>query len=150
MKATFPVTVLSFLAIGVLSGCKSNPYQTGYVTPTRLVSQIDATDHIVVKSLLSGHPGAPKFTTFSETITGHEMKQIIHDISLLREPTYGNPTPLSDCWYDWQLQFYQGTKLLGTADLADCLIRCDGVEYHISGTLKSLYQHIVKESGEEN
>ena len=78
------------------------------------------------------------------------MNSIIRAITSLRAPTYNLPTAPSDCLYDWQLQFYRGAKLLGTADLADCLVRCDGVEYDAPEMLKSLYHRIARQSGEED
>jgi hypothetical protein len=138
------------LVIGVLGGCTSETTPKGYVRPTHLVGQIAPADRIVVKSLFASFQQPPKFASFSMTITGGEVQRIIHEISTLREPDYGGPGVASDCLYDWQLQFYQRTELLGVADLADCLIRCDGVEYHMSGTLKRFYQRIEKESGKEN
>jgi len=81
------------------------------------------------------------------TITGREVKKIIHAISLLREPPEQTRPSLR---YEWQLQFYRGTELLGTAYLDADLIQCDGEDYHESWTLKRLYHKIVKKSGEDD
>lgn len=83
-------------------------------------------------------------------ITGHEIKSIIRAISSLRTPTYDVPVAPNDCAYDWQLQFYRGPELLGTVDLADCLIRCAGAEYPQPLVIKRLYHRIQKESGEDD
>ena len=150
MKTIFKIAVLTFLVIGVFSGCKSDPHVTGYLAPTHLISQIESADHIVVKSQFAGSQGASRFASFSMTITGHEVKTIIHSISSLRTPTYDIPSSPSSLLYDWELQFYRGTELLGTADLGYGLIRCDGEEYDESWTLKRLYHRIMKKSGEED
>lgn len=94
--------------------------------------------------------GAPAFANFTMTIAGHDMTSIIRAISMLQAPTYDIPSPPSDCLYEWQLLFYRGQELLGTADLADCLVRCDGVEYQQPPVLKSLYRRIAKASREED
>ncbi len=155
MKTIFKIVVLTFLVIGVFSGCKSDPHVTGYHAPTHLIGQIESADQIVVKSRFAGSQAAPIFASFRMTITGQEVKTIIHSISSLRNPTYDIPSAPSSMLYDWQLhdwqlQFYRGTELLGTADLGDDLIRCDGEEYDESWTLERLYHRIVKKSGEED
>ena len=147
MKAILKIAVLTFLVIGMSSGCSSEPAPTGYVTPTHFISQIASADHIVVTNCLAGHQRAPKWASFSMTITGRDAKKIIHAISTLREPTYGVGGPMSATFYEWQLQFYRGTELLGTADLSWDLVLCDG-EYHEPWALRRLYHHIVKESRE--
>jgi hypothetical protein len=149
MKAIPKIAILTFLAIGVWSGCRSDPHMTGYHTPAHLISQIKSADHIVVTNLFAAVRHDSQ-SSFSKTITGHEAQMIVHAISSLRAPTYDIPTPMSSMLYEWQLQFYQGTELLGTADLSDGLVLCDGGEYHEPWTLRRLYHRIAKESGEDD
>jgi hypothetical protein len=138
------------LVLAILSGCRSEPQPTGYVLPTNLIKQIASADRIVVTSLLAGHQGSPQFASFSLTITGQEMGRIIHAVCSLRAPKHDFPYTRSSCLYEWRLQFYRGTTLLGAADLSECLIECDGVEYDEPWALKRLYHHIAAKSGEEN
>jgi hypothetical protein len=112
------------------------------------MSQIVFADHIVVVSSFRNIQGVSHFASYRTTITGEEMNTIIRAISSLRAPRYDVPSPPSDCLYDWQLQFYHHSELLGTADLGYCLVRCDGVEYHEPIALKTLYNRIARESGE--
>jgi len=149
MRAIFKIAVVALLVVGVWSGCRSDPHMTGYHAPTHLIGQIKSADHIVVTNLFAGvrHDSQSSFST---TITGHEVQTIIHAISSLRAPTYDIPTPMSSMLYEWQLQFYRGTELLGTADLSDDLVLCDGGEYHEPWTLRRLYHRIAKESGKDN
>jgi hypothetical protein len=149
MKTLFTITVPALLAIVILIGCKSDPDFIGYSTPAHLVSQIEPADHIIVVSAFRNAPGVSHFASFTTTIKGKEMNSIIRTISSLRAPGYGVPTNPSDCAYEWELQFYRGTKMLGSVDLGYCLVRCDGVEYH-APALKSLWHRIARESGEED
>jgi hypothetical protein len=150
MKKLLQIVISAFLAIVALNRCSSDPQVAGYISPARLVSQITSADRIVVVSTFHNMSGASHFASFRAIITGSEMNSIIRAISSLRAPTCDLPTAPSDCLYDWQLQFYRGAKLLGTADLADCLVRCDGVEYDAPEMLKSLYHRIARQSGEED
>lgn len=149
MKTLFKLAIPALLAIVILIGCKSDSDIIGYSTPARLASQIEPADHIVVVSAFRNIAGISHFAGFSMTIKGEEMNSIIRTISSLRAPRYDVPTNPSDCAYDWQLQFYRGTDMLGSVDLGYCLVRCDGVEYH-APALKSLWQRIARESGEED
>ncbi len=156
MKLPYFIIVLC-----LVSGCKSDPRLTnsqtslhlvprltGDVTPTNLVNQITSADHILVTNPSAGHRGAPSYTSFSKTITGPEAREIIWAISSLRAPIYDPPQPDSLCGYEWRLQFYRGREFLGSADLGECLVRCDGVEYVSPSTLNRLYNRISDESGE--
>jgi hypothetical protein len=145
MKTIIKIAALGFLVVGSFSGCKSEPDVTGYHAPTHLISQIASTDHIVVTNLFAAHGGSH----FSMTITGYEATRIVHAISSLRAPTYDIPTPMSSMLYEWQLQFYRGTELLGTADISDRLVLC-GDEYREPWILKRLYHHIIKKSGADD
>jgi hypothetical protein len=136
----------------LLSGCRSGPEPTDYITPAHLISQIGSADHIVVECGFARTQDAPKFASFTTTITGHELKKIVGAISSLRlpKPPPGFIMPMSDCIEEWNLEFYRGTEIVGTAHLGDCLVLCDGVEYHRPEILKRLYNRIARESGEED
>jgi hypothetical protein len=85
------------------------------------------------------------------TITGPKVRGIIYAIASLRAPTYDIPVAGGLEIYEWRLQFYRSAALLGTADLSDAgLVRCDGGVYDAPWTLKRLYHHIAKKSGEED
>lgn len=156
--------------IGILSGCVEDgpprpipilpmpgSYNDG--TPSWLIDAIVSADHIVVTNRLAGQPDAPGYAGFSVTITGNEMKRVIHAVSSLRTSVYELTGERSGTFYEWQLQFYRGTELLGAADLSDDLVFCergdlaegdpDG-EFHEPWMLRRLYHRIVKESGEKN
>ena len=145
MKAILLPPVLEFTACAVLCGCRtdSNP-ATGYVTPAQLVSQIQTADHIVVKRL------GPNQSDFRTTITGPEVKGIIYAIASARHPAYDGPSVPSSMLYDWQLQFYRGVLLLGSVELGYDMFQCGGDEYHSPWTLRRLYHHVAKASGEDN
>ena len=145
MKTTFRIIgTLYFMAmLCLLNGCL-----WGYnAAPTHLYRQIVPADHIVVTNSLAGHRRMG-YENFSKTITGQDAKEVIRAISTLREHREGFCELRSSTYYEWHLQFYRGTKLLGTADLDEGLVQCDDEEYRTSETLKELYNSIAKESGE--
>jgi len=115
---------------------------------------------IVVTNLPAGQQGSPQVASYSLTITGQEMEQIIHAISSLRTSEYNHASDVSTS-YKWQLQFYQGTVFLGAADLSKDsvfdgtfglfspppLVFFDGgMEYPAPRILKKLYHRVTKES----
>jgi hypothetical protein len=155
MKDNLASAALAFLVCVVLCGCRSDsnpgaPGTTGYVTPAQLVGRIHSADHIVVQSLAPSQPALPGFTRFSATIRGPEVRRIIYAIASVRHPAYTGLAVRSSMLYEWQLQFYRGQELLGTAELGCDMIQCDGDEYHSPWTLRRLYHHIAKASGEDN
>lgn len=143
MKTILTLAVLALPAI--LCGCRTDSNQTtGYVTPAQLVSQIQSADHIVVKHL------GPNPSDFSTTITGPQVKRIIYAIASARRPADNGSSVPSSMLYDWQLQFYRGDQLLGTADLGYDMFQCGEGEFHSPWALRGLYHHVAKASGEEH
>ncbi len=127
------VPFLLALILGLFTGCASR-----YYAPTQFVRQIATADYIVVTNISFAMPGAEPTTNFSKTITGHDVKEIIHAISELREPMDDDEgIGSSALLYTLHLKFYRGNQLLGTAGLSYDLIDCD-VEFHTSPFLRKL------------
>jgi hypothetical protein len=133
----------------MLSGCKhetgmrnqpaaSAPNQS-FWTPADFLKQIAPADHIVITNRLAGQ--LPQYQGFSVTISGRKMKNIVHALSLLK--TYPNDPGSSSIW-DWQLQFYQGTNHLGTANFQGSAIVIDREYNDQTGVLDKLYREIME------
>jgi len=157
-----------FAMICLVSGCNSGalidrPPPHGYtITPAMLSDKIASADLIVVTNLPASQQDLLRPTSFSLTITGQEMEQIIHAISSLRTSEY-NHVPDVPTSYKWQLQFYQGTALLGAVDLSknsvldgirglssSPLVFDGGMEYPAPRILRRLYHRVTKESQEHH
>jgi hypothetical protein len=139
----------------LLSGCRFQPLTPKpgreYVEPSLFIGQIASADRIVVANRLAGQPGAPKFTSFSLTITGNKKDRIITSISSLRARAIGwGPAAWADTSDEWQLQFYRGSALLGTADFSSDLVFCEGFAYQAPWVLRRLHHRVTKESGEHD
>ncbi len=91
-------------------------------------------------------PSAEPTTNFSKTITGRDVKEIIHAISQLREPIDDDVEGIvsSALLYTLHLEFYRGNELLGTAGLSYDLIDCH-VEFHTSPFLRRLCGELEEE-----
>ena len=117
--------------------------ETGFdVAPTNFIHQIDFADHVVVTNTFGW---TRQYEGFSLTISGHKMKSLVRALSALKNhrlPDVSYPPSASIC--DWQLQFYQGSNCLTTANFQDYVIRCDGGEYNDnSGILDKVYSEIM-------
>ena len=117
-----------------------------YQAPVPLIWHATSADRIVVTNIITELcPGAKSpYPGFSMTITGDQAKKIIHAIFLVRNNNFGGPMTAS-VW-DWQLQFYLGTKLLDTARFqGSAVLYGHGAEYiDRTGTLDELYRHLER------
>ena len=147
----------------IVSGCgfgrTGRPEPIRYVSPGLLAYQIASADHIVVTNNPIEKRDSPDVASYSQTITGQEMDQIIHAISSLETSINNHVADMPES-YKWQLQFYRGNTLLGKAYLAkdsvldgrwswvnfSSRLYGGGFEYSAPRTLKQLYQRITKES----
>jgi hypothetical protein len=156
-----------FAMLCIVSGCASSgplqdkPPPHGYtIAPAMLSYKIASSDHIVVTNLPASQQDLPRLISYSLTITGQEVEQIIHAISSLRTSEY-NHVPDVPTSYKWQLQFYRGTALLGAVDLSkdsvldgirglssSPLVFDGGIEYPAPRILRRLYHRVTKESQE--
>jgi hypothetical protein len=147
----------------IVSGCgifgrTDRPEPIRYVS-FDLAYQIASADHIVVTNNPIEKRDSPDVASYSQTITGLEMEEIIHAISSLETPINNHVVDMPESC-KWQLKFYRGTTLLGTAYLAkDSVVDGTwswvtfsdrlyggGYEYSAPRTLKELYQRITQES----
>ena len=132
------------------------------VTPMMLNYKIASADHIIITNLPAGQRDSPRVEAYSLTITNQEMERIIRAISSLQTSVdnhvYDIPTS-----YEWQLQFYKGTELLGAVDLSkdsvldgsrgfssSPLVFDGGWEYPAPRILRKLYHRVTEESQEHH
>jgi hypothetical protein len=146
------IVYIASLATGLLlfSSCKSDMAakprllcSQGYgvlLSPTNFVHQIAKTDHIVVTNRINS-----PYTGFSFTISGRRMKEVIHTVSLAQGCGYQHSASV----FDWQLQFFQLTNLLGAANFQGSafIIGMRDMEYFDeSGVLDKLYNEILEKT----
>lgn len=107
--------------------------------PTNFIHQIAKTDRIVVA--FRWPEKMPSFNGYTLKMSGNEMRKVLLAVASLQSDR--GPSR-SAC--DWQLQFFQGSTLLGRANFQDGIVRLDKDYHDTSGVLSNLYERVQSEA----
>lgn len=120
------------LAAVLLTGCKH--------APSNFARRIARADRIVI--IYRFPHGPPPLSSFSLSVTGGKVHEIVHAISSAKRL---GVAPVTLSIWEWELRFYSGTNLLATVDFQGDVFLVENSEYYDdSGMLAGLDREIYR------